>query len=133
MIREREVFIKDWQLDAFVGIHAFEYAKPQPLRLNLRFWQADTLAGHTQTLADVVDYDAHKQRITQLIATKHEPLLETLAERIAQTCLLHDPKICRIVVQIEKLAIYGDAISGVRLERVRGDYTQAAHKLTKYE
>jgi dihydroneopterin aldolase len=111
---EREIFIKDWVLEASIGLYEQEKTKKQRLRLNLVFYQS----GETKIegVADIIDYDVHKQSIQGLVGSRHFELQEVLAEAIAAKCLT-DPKMLRIRVQLEKIDIYQDCICGVTIER----------------
>lgn len=121
MQRERTIFIRNWLVDAGIGIHAHEYGKKQPLRINITFFQPDAIPFTSRKITDVVDYEVHKNTIQKLIDTQHEALIETLAERIAQSCLT-DPLVTRVIVEIEKMHILPGAEScGVIMERCRGD------------
>lgn len=121
-MRTRKIFIKNWIIDAGIGIHPHEQNKKQTIRLNITFFQDDAVPLSSNHITDVVDYEAHKNRIQTLIDMKHEALLETLADRIAQCCL-DDKKVTRVVVELEKLAILpGTESCGVIIERQAGDY-----------
>ncbi len=122
MKRERKIFIKNWIVDAGIGIHQHEQNKKQKIRLNIIFFQDDAVPFASKKIADVVDYEVHKNNIQTLIDSKHEPLVETLADRIARSCL-EDKKVIRVIVELEKLAILPGAEScGVAIERQQGDY-----------
>jgi dihydroneopterin aldolase len=72
--------------------------------------------GHDD-LARVVDYEAIVNRVRAVVAAGHVNLVETLAERIAETCLA-DPRIVAARVRVEKLDVFADAASaGVEIER----------------
>lgn len=122
MQRERKIFIKNWLVDAGIGIHAHEYGKKQPLRINITFFQKDEIPFTSKKISDVVDYEVHKNTIQHLLDAQHEALIETLAERIAQSCL-KDPLVSHILVEIEKMRILpGTESCGVILERWPADY-----------
>lgn len=112
---ERKIFIKDWFLEASIGIHAHEKERRQRLRVNLTFSQNTDAPVHT--IADVVDYDIHKTAIAALIASQHYDLLEALADDIAELCLATDTKITLVQVQLEKLDVYKDCVCGVVVEK----------------
>lgn len=113
----RKIFIKDWVLEASIGIHAHEKEARQHLRVNLTFSQDS--GASVQTIADVVDYDIHKTAIAALICSQHYDLLETLADDIADLALATDTKINAVHVQLEKLDVYKDCICGVVIEKKR--------------
>jgi len=67
----------------------------------------------------VVDYGAIAGRVRAIAAAGHVRLVETLAERIAESCL-EDPRVAIARVRVEKLDILPDASSvGVEVERRR--------------
>lgn len=120
--RQRTIFIKNWVIDAGIGIHAHEQNKKQKIRLNITFFQDDVVPFTSKKIGDVVDYEVHKNKIQAIIDLRHEPLVETLADRIAQSCL-DDKLVTRVIVELEKLAILPGAEScGVIIERQQGDY-----------
>ena len=122
MKRERKIFIKNWIVGAGIGIHPHEQNIQQQIRLNITFFQNDDVPFSSKKIADVVDYEAHKNKLQALIDSKHEPLVETLVDRIAQSCL-EDTMVLRVVVELEKLAILpGTESCGVIIERTQGDY-----------
>lgn len=118
----RTIFIKNWIVDAGIGIHAHEQNKKQKIRLNITFFQHDEVPFTSKKINDVVDYEVHKNKIQAIIDIRHEPLVETLADRIAQSCL-DDKLVTRVIVELEKLAILpGTESCGVIIERLQGDY-----------
>ncbi len=120
--RERAIFIKNWIMDAGIGIHPHEQHVKQTIRLNVTFYQNDAFPFASRTLTDTVDYEAHKNKIQTLVNSRHETLIETLADRIAQCCL-DDKQVTRVIVKLEKLAILpGTESCGVIIERHAGDY-----------
>ncbi|MBY0428876.1 MAG: dihydroneopterin aldolase [Alphaproteobacteria bacterium] len=120
--RQRTIFIKNWIIDAGIGIHAHEQNKKQRIRLNITFFQDDMVPFISKKIGDVVDYEVHKNKIQAIIDLKHEPLVETLADRIAQSCL-DDKMVNRVIIELEKLVILpGTESCGVIIERQQGDY-----------
>ena len=56
-------------------------------------------------------------RVRAVVAAGHVQLVETLAERIAETCLA-DERVMAARVKVEKLDVFADAASvGVEIER----------------
>jgi 7,8-dihydroneopterin aldolase/epimerase/oxygenase len=124
MNRTRKIYIKKWIVNAGIGIHPHEQNKKQPLRINITFFQNDIVPFVSKKITDVVDYEAHKNNIQSLIDAQHEALIETLAERIAQSCM-NDPLITHMIVDLEKLQILpGLESCGVEIERWPSDYTK---------
>ncbi len=120
--RQRTIYIKNWIIDAGIGIHAHELNKKQKIRLNITFYQDDSVPFTSKKISDVVDYEVHKNKIQALIDSKHEALVETLADRIARLCL-EDKLVAGVAVELEKLEILpGLESCGVVIEREQGDY-----------
>jgi dihydroneopterin aldolase len=120
----RHVFIRDLVLQASIGVYASEHEAPQRIRLNLDLAVEDEgssplsrVAVGRDELARVVDYEAIANKARALVASGHVQLVETLAERIAET-ILTDPRIRLARVRVEKLDVFADAASaGVEIER----------------
>ncbi len=115
----RHVFIRDFVLEAHIGIFRSEEGRTQPIRINLDLTVTDEGAPQGDRLEDVVDYHHVSLKIRAIVAEGHVKLVETLAERIAAACL-EDPRVQVARVKIEKLAALDDAVSvGVEIERAR--------------
>ena len=124
----RHVFIRDLVLDARIGVHPHEHAGPQKVRINIDLGVEDDGArGRSRAaigpdrLSRVVDYEAIAYRVRAIVAAGHVRLVETLAERIAETCL-HDRRVLLARIRVEKLTVFADAASaGVEIERRPSD------------
>jgi dihydroneopterin aldolase len=124
----RKMFIRDLVLDASIGVHAHEHAARQRVRINLDLAVLDESGGGTKMsraavgrdeLARVVDYEAIVNRVRAIVAAGHVQLVETLAERLAETCLM-DERVSAARVRVEKLDVFADAAAaGVEVERRR--------------
>jgi 7,8-dihydroneopterin aldolase/epimerase/oxygenase len=123
----RRVFIRDLVLFASIGVHPHELKAPQRVRINLELAVEDDGAAKlsraavgADELSRVVDYEALAQRVRAIVAQGHVRLVETLAERLAETCLA-DARVRRAMVRVEKLDVFSDAASaGVEIERRNG-------------
>ncbi len=122
----RHVFIRDLMLMAAIGVYASEQGVRQRIRLNIDIAVDDEGASRMSRqavgrddLARVVDYDAIAQSVRKIVADGHVQLVETLAERIAES-LLTDSRVQIARVRVEKLDVFPDAASaGVEIERRR--------------
>jgi 7,8-dihydroneopterin aldolase/epimerase/oxygenase len=120
----RRMFIRDLVLAASIGVHAHERGAAQRVRINVELAVIDDAVQHlsraavgADDLARVVDYEAIVNRIRALTISGHVQLVETLAERLAETCLL-DARVRRVLVRVEKLDVFADAAAvGVEIER----------------
>ncbi len=120
----RHVFLRDMVLPASIGIYPHEHAAQQRIRVNVDLGVEDDtalsgIAVGADELARVVDYEKVANRTRAIIAAGHTRLVETLAERIAEACMV-DIRVRLVRVRVEKLDIFADAVSaGVEIERLR--------------
>jgi dihydroneopterin aldolase len=121
----RHVFLRDMVLMASVGVHGFEHAARQRVRINLDLAVVDDGArplsraapARGDDLSRVVDYEAVATRVRAIVDSGHVRLVETLAERLAESCLA-DTRVRIVRVRVEKLDIFEDVGSvGVEIER----------------
>ncbi len=124
----RHVFLRDLVLAASIGVHPHEHAAPQRVRINVDLGVEDDGARALSRpsvgrddLRRVVDYEGVADAVRTIVAAGHVMLVETLAERIAESCLA-DPRVHLARVRVEKLDVFADAASaGVEIERRRAD------------
>lgn len=113
----RHVFVRDLVLTCDIGIHPHEKGHPQRVRINLDLAVQDDGFPLADRLENVVCYEDVVTRIRAITGDGHINLVETLAERIAQTCL-HHPDCHTVRVRVEKLDVFEDVESvGVEIER----------------
>ncbi|MDE8348570.1 MAG: dihydroneopterin aldolase [Acidocella sp.] len=120
----RHMFIRDLVLNASIGVYKHEHDATQRIRINLDLAIIDDTeeklsrpAIGRDDLARVVDYEAIVNRTRAIVAAGHVQLVETLAERLAESCLT-DPRVVLVRVRVEKLDVFADAASaGVEVER----------------
>jgi dihydroneopterin aldolase len=124
----RHVFLRDMVLPASIGIYPHEHAARQRIRINIDLGVPED-GGHAaglsragvgrDDLGRVVDYEAVARAVRNLVAAGHVMLVETLAERLAEICLL-DRRVEVARVRVEKLDVFDDVGSaGVEIERRR--------------
>lgn len=122
----RHVFLRDMLLEAQIGVYGHEKGKTQRVRINVDLAveddgarQASRAAVGRDELSRVVDYETVAKAIRAIISMGHVALVETLAERIAETCLT-DPRVHSARIRVEKLDVFADTASvGVEIERRR--------------
>ncbi len=120
------MFIRDLVLAASIGVHPHEQRALQRVRINLDLTIVDPAPANLSRpavgrddLSRVVDYEAIVNRVRAIVAAGHVQLVETLAERLSETCLA-DPRVAFARVRVEKLDVFPDAASaGVEIERRR--------------
>ncbi len=119
----RRVFLRDMVLTASIGVHAFEHRENQRIRINVDLGVAEPASGSPEApdeLSQVVDYEKIAVHIRAIVAAGHIKLLETLAERLAASCL-EDTRVRVVNIRVEKLDIFNDMASvGVEIMRQAG-------------
>jgi dihydroneopterin aldolase len=126
--RLRHVFLRDLVLQASIGIHPHERVASQRVRINIDLAVEDDpadglsrAAATRENLSQVVDYEVVATRIRSIVTAGHILLVETLAERIAESCL-QDVRVEIARVRVEKLDVFIDTLSaGVEIERRQSD------------
>jgi dihydroneopterin aldolase len=124
----RHVFLRDMVLRASIGVHPPEHEAPQRVRINVDLGVEDDgarplsrVAVGRDELPRVVDYEQIANDVRRIVASGHVRLAETLAERIAETCLT-DRRVRLARVRVEKLDVFPDSASaGVEIERRQGN------------
>jgi dihydroneopterin aldolase len=115
----RHVFIRDLVLSGSIGVYPHEKSATQRVRVNVELGipeGADATVGRDE-LARVVNYERVAQAVRRIVGAGHVMLVETLAERIAEACLV-DTRVQLVRVRVEKLDVFPDAGSaGVEIER----------------
>ena len=78
------IFIHELRLNIRLGIYPWEKVAPQAVRFDLEIGLADARAAQTSSIDDTIDYAKVVARIEALTRDTHFPLVEKLAEDIAQ-------------------------------------------------
>lgn len=116
----RQVFVRDLTLCCLIGVHSYEKDRRQRVRINLDLAVDEGPEPVGDELANVVSYEDILDRVRAIAGAGHINLVETLAERIAETCL-EDARVRAARVRVEKLDVFEDTESvGVEIERFRG-------------
>jgi dihydroneopterin aldolase len=110
------VFVRGLRIDAFIGVHAHERGRSQPLVVEVEIALGDQpIAG----LGDTVNYEGIAARARAIAASGHVDLVEEYAERLARACL-DDPHAVRVRVRIDKPgALAGADAAGCEVVFVR--------------
>jgi len=98
---QRRVFVRGLELIGSIGIYEHEKRYEQRIVVSLDLVVRDDYDGHSDRISDVYDYDLAIAAIKTIVGSGHFNLLETLAERIAETCLANDA-VVRVAVRLEK-------------------------------
>lgn len=107
----RRLFLKNYELDINIGVHAFEKQGEQRVLFNVELYIPLALSTPSQDdLVEVVDYDFMRQTIADRVARGHIQLQETLCDDILTVMLSH-PKVMAARVSTQKPDVYPDCES----------------------
>ena len=116
----RHVFVSNLEVLTIIGVHDAEKRAPQRVIASVDLKVAESGPSRSDRLGDVLDYAQIVRLVERLTPQGHVNLLETLAERIAEGCLV-DPRVLAVRVRLEKPDVIANARSvGIEIERVPG-------------
>jgi dihydroneopterin aldolase len=78
------LFLRDFRLDLTIGLYDWERQAPQPVLIDLEIGLYDHKAGHSDQIADTIDYGKVAERIRQSATAQQFHLVEALGEHIAE-------------------------------------------------
>ena len=114
-----QIHIKDLLLRTVIGINAEERRDRQDVIINITLTADLRAAGHSDNIADAVNYRSITKQIIQMVEGSQFYLVEKLAAEIAAICLA-DPRVESARVTVEKPGALRFARSvGVTVERNR--------------
>lgn len=104
----RRLFLRNYAVNAHIGVHDFEKGQTQRLLINVDlFVPLASTTPKADDLAEVVDYDFIRHTISQRIARGHIGLQETLVDELLALMLQH-PQVCAARISTEKPDVYPD-------------------------
>ena len=110
--------LENFQVEMFLGIHANELDRPQPVLVTVEM--LSVYDGPVEDeITQVVDYDFLRLEIGRLAQAQKFALQEHFCDRVAQLCWAFPPVIA-VAVESSKTDIYPDAAVGCRIVRLRG-------------
>ena len=115
----RHVFVRDLECQALIGIYDQEKVKPQRIIINIDLSVRESDGPMSDEISHVVSYEIIAKKVESILDEGHINLVETLCEKIAQSCL-KDKRVLAARVRVEKPDIIPNARSvGVEIERGR--------------
>jgi (5-formylfuran-3-yl)methyl phosphate synthase len=117
--REEEVdhvFVRDLVLPVEIGAYGFERGHAQRVRFNVDV-EVSRVTG-PDDMRVVFSYDVIMDAIKIILAAGHVELVETIAERLAESVLLHE-RARAITIEVAKLDVAPPASVGVSIRRER--------------
>jgi dihydroneopterin aldolase len=120
------LFLEGLEVQAVIGVHAFERRAPRPLRLDLVLPCDASAAARADRLEDALDYDRIVAAVRSFAERNAFALIETFAERLAAH-LLATEGLSWVRIRLYKPgAVAGAAAVGLVLERRRGPRQEGA-------
>ena len=117
--RVRHVFVRDLECMALIGIYEQEKIKAQRIIVNIDLSVSESDGPMSDEISHVVSYEIIAKKVVSILAEGHINLVESLCEKIAQSCL-KDKRVLAARVRVEKPDIISNARSvGVEIERGR--------------
>ena len=110
--------IRDMIVEMEIGAYDDERGKTQKVRVNVIAEPSIWPDASHDNLNETVSYDTIVQHVWRVTREGHTHLVETVAEKIAQACLL-ESAIRKVTVRVEKLEIYPFAVPGVEIVRAK--------------
>ena len=111
------VLVKNLILKASVGIYPKEKIRKQKVRFNISITAKDNIKTKND-ISEFVSYEDVIKNVKNTINRGHIPLIENLAQNIAEKCLINK-RILKIEIMIEKLETFKEAESvGIKIIRM---------------
>jgi len=113
------VFVRDLEVEAVVGVHDHEKLRPQTLVISIDLTVRELPGERSDSLHEVVCYEDVVRKVQAICSDGHVNLIETLAERIADSCL-EDNRVHAVRVRVEKPEAFSECASvGIEIERLQ--------------
>jgi 7,8-dihydroneopterin aldolase/epimerase/oxygenase len=114
------IFIRDFRVDAWVGIYEWEKQRAQTLEMEIEIGIPGNEVGLTDDIYDTVNYGEVIERVRQELAERRFRLLEALAEHVC-AIVVGEFKAPWVRLSVAKLGHVRNVRKvGVTLERRRG-------------
>lgn len=108
------IFVRDMAVDMGIGILEEEKVRSQKVRISVEAEIVARAPSARDDINDTVSYDLIVQAILKHTRDGHVNLVETLAERIADSCLA-ETGVKNVMVRVEKPNIYLFAVAGAEI------------------
>ena len=106
--RCRRLFLRNYEVNINIGVHAFEKTGEQRVLINVDLYVPLELSTpQHDELDEVVDYDFIRSSISERVARGHIHLQETLCDDVLATMLQH-PRVQAARVSTAKPDVYPD-------------------------
>lgn len=115
------IFLRELKTEAIIGIFDWERKVRQTISIDLEMPADIARAAKTDRIEDTLNYKAVAKRVLAFVEASEFQLVETLAERIAQICLVEFGLEWVKVTVNKPGAIRNSRDVGVMIERHRKD------------
>jgi dihydroneopterin aldolase len=106
--RCRRLFLRNYEVNINIGVHAFEKTGEQRVLINVDLYiPLEQSTPRQDELDEVVDYDFIRSSISERVSRGHIHLQETLCDDVLATMLQH-PKVHAARVSTAKPDVYPD-------------------------
>jgi len=113
------IFVHDLLVNASVGVHEHEKLGPQPLHISIDLTVRELPGPKSDHISDVVCYEDVVRKVQDICELGHVNLIESLAERVAASCL-DDSRVHAVRVRVEKPQAIEECTSvGIEIERLQ--------------
>lgn len=107
-LRCRRLFLRNYEVDMNIGVHAFEKTGEQRVLINVDLYiPLELSTPRRDELEEVVDYDFIRSCISERVSRGHIHLQETLCDDVLAAMLEH-PKVQAARVSTAKPDVYPD-------------------------
>ena len=111
------IFLKDLRVQTIVGVWDWERQMPQTVSIDLEMAADIGSAADTDELEDTLNYKGVAERVVSLVEESRFKLVETMAERIAET-IMTEFSVPWVRVSVHKpWAVTGARDVGITIER----------------
>jgi dihydroneopterin aldolase / 2-amino-4-hydroxy-6-hydroxymethyldihydropteridine diphosphokinase len=110
------VYLKNYTVVAKHGYYKEEHSKPQRFVVSVVVTCDVSIAGTTDDLHETLNYEMIRLSVHDILMKSPHDLIESLAEELARSILLH-PKASCVEVDISKPDVWSDCTPGVIIVR----------------
>ena len=116
MIRKQKLFIRDFAVDASIGVYKQEKENRQTIIFDIEIELDNSRPVFQDELSEVTDYGQFRRIILDLVKTKHYNLLEKLAHDISNE-FFKISSLVKLRIRITKPDIFDDCKVSFELTR----------------
>jgi dihydroneopterin aldolase len=115
----QRIHVKGLIITCLIGIREQELLKPQRIQVDIELVRRELDNPTNDNYGQVICYQAVVEKVRAVTSDSNIKLVETLSERIADTCYADYPDLTSLKVKIGKPDIFADvSMVSVELERI---------------